>query len=147
MVDTNRGHADEKVCAEQRSQHKSDQRHEDDGDADRGQPGSKVGAGLFDVVDDVEAVLNRGETNRRRPDGCDQGEGQLAAGGGDGGLVEGFEYGAQRIVRDDDGEIAQQRVVDPRRRTRSQPKQRGRGKQAGKESKDEKETQFGSPPD
>jgi hypothetical protein len=50
-------------------------------------------------------------------------------------------------VRDDDGEIAQQRVVDPRRRTRSKPKQRGRGKQTGKESKDEKEPQFGSPPD
>jgi hypothetical protein len=49
-------------------------------------------------------------------------------------------------VRDDNGEIAQQRVVDPRRRTRSKTKQRGRGKQTGKESEDEKETQFGSPP-
>jgi hypothetical protein len=50
-------------------------------------------------------------------------------------------------VRDDDGEITQQRVVDPRCGTRGQPKQRGGGKQAGEESEDKEEAQFGSAPD
>jgi hypothetical protein len=105
LRDVNVTDALEEVCAEQRSQHKSDQHHKEDGDADRGEPGGNVGAGLLDPVDDIEAVLNGGEADRSGPDGCGQAEGQLAAGGGDGGLVEGIEDGAQRVVRDDDGEI------------------------------------------
>jgi hypothetical protein len=46
-------------------------------------------------------------------------------------------------VRDDDGEIAKQCVVDPRGGTGGEPEKGGRGKQAGKESKDKIKTQLG----
>jgi hypothetical protein len=58
-------------------------------------------------------------------------------------LIEGFEYGTKRIWRDDDGEIAEQGVVDLRCGTCGKPKQRRCGKQAGKESEDEIKTQLG----
>jgi hypothetical protein len=58
-------------------------------------------------------------------------------------LIEGFEHGTQCIVRDDDGEIAKQCVVDPRGGTGGEPEKGGRGKQAGKKSKDKVKTQLG----
>jgi hypothetical protein len=45
-------------------------------------------------------------------------------------------------MRDDDGEIAEQGVVDPRGGPGGEPKQRRRGKEAGKEGEDKIKTQF-----
>jgi hypothetical protein len=119
-MDTKVSHACEEIGTQQRSQNECDQHHEDDRDAYSGEPCGYVGASLLDLIDNVEAVLSGREANRGRPDCRNEAEGELAAGCSGGGLVEGFEDCPQGVVRDDNGEIAQKRIVDLRGRARGE---------------------------
>src|ERR1700722_3852446 len=112
MVDAQVRQSGEEVAAKQRGQHERDQHHKNDGNANGREPRGNIGSRLLDLVNDVEAVLNGRRTDLGGSDRGDQAEGEFAAGGGRGRLIERFENRTQRGVRDDDREVAQKRIVN-----------------------------------
>ena len=112
MVDAQVSQSGEEVAAKQRGQHERDQHHKNDSNANGREPRGKIGARLLDLVNDVEAVLNGGRAYRGGPDRGDQAEGEFAAGGGRGRLIERFENRTQSGVRNDDREVTQKRIVN-----------------------------------
>ena len=87
--------AGEEVAAEQGDERDGDEQREQDGDEDGGAARLPVGPGFPDLVDGVEGVLDGGEADGGGPERGGKTEGDLAAAGAGGGLVEGLENDAK----------------------------------------------------
>src|SRR5271170_7982802 len=66
-VDMQMSKASKKICPQQRGQHQRHQHHQKHGHPNRGESSSKVRAGLLDLINHVERVLNCRKSYRSTP--------------------------------------------------------------------------------
>lgn len=102
-----------------------------------------VGARVSDLVDGVEGLLNGGEADGGGPEGGDEAECDLASGGCGGGLVEGFEDGAEGLAGDYEDEVVEELVVDGGGGACGKAEDGGRADEGREEGEEEVEAKFG----
>ena len=135
----------QEIPAEERSEDESDERSEHDGDSYGRQPSLPIWPVPLNSINDVEAVLNRRESNRSGPQRGDQTKGELPGGRSCRGLIESLQNSPQGRRRDHDRQVCEKTVIDLGSGAGSQAKDRSGHEEGGKERKEKEKAQFGGP--
>ncbi len=102
-----------------------------------------VGSCLLDLVNGIEGVLDGGEADGGGPDSGGEAEGDFAAAGGCGGLVEGLEDHLEGGWGDDEGEVVEEFDVDLGGVAGDHAEDGAGADEGGKEGKEEVVAEFG----
>jgi hypothetical protein len=133
----------EEVSSEHAGKDESDDDGENDSKTNRVNAGSEVGACVLNLVDNVECVLDGGDTDGGGPDGSNEAKGELAGRGGGGGLVEGLQHGTEGSSGNDECEIVKETFVDTIGGAGGQAEDGACAEERGKKGEEEVEAKFG----